>query len=156
MKAHLKKEDFSSMRNSVTYLDHVDDKFDITPKTGPTLELKLSDLTHCIAKPFEEDYSMKLVKHLDMTIKKLTKQSYYNSVKLPSCSHLAVYFVTDELQMLEVFQMLENNGYQFEMNSIYSPLILHCNPSQNYRSSIEEKLHLYTNKINHLIDHYLY
>lgn len=122
----------------------------------PTLELKLSDLSHCVVNPLDKNYKTELVKHLDMTIKKLSNQDYYNSVKLPSCSHLAVYFITDELQMLEVFHELENMGYQFDMKTLYSPVILNCTVTDNHHSAINDKLHLYNTQLHHIINQYLY
>lgn len=156
MKTLFRKKKSNIPRIPVIPLDELRQEFHISCKRSPNLEIRLSDLTHYTRKHLKKDYNTELAVHLEVLITQLTKENQYNSLTLPSCSHLAVYYVTDELNMLEVFKLLENRGFQFEMENLYGPVTLYCKTCNTYHSSIEEKLSRYKGQVHSFINEFLY
>ncbi len=143
-------------KTPVLPLDKLSQEFNLSCKKSPNLEIRLRDLSHYTGEHLKKGCNKELSVHLELLINQFMKQNYYNSLTLPSCSHLAVYFVTDELNMLEVFKLLEDRGFQFEMENLYGPVTLYCKICNTYHSSVEEKLNRYTNEVHSFVNEFLY
>jgi hypothetical protein len=100
-------------------------------------ELNIQDLPSFSTPSWKTDVVHQILSYIERLIHVYKHSGKTLHLMIPSPSALADFFRCSELDVLETFHELELQGYQYQLESLEKPVLLHID--QVYQASIEEE-----------------